>query len=50
MPMTVNGVVITGEDGYREVKAMDSINFNCDRCYVPHLFYVLLADEGEKVF
>ena len=40
-PIILNGTRKDKTDRFITVKALDQIEFPCDKCYMPHLFYLV---------
>lgn len=45
-PVSLNGTLIDHRRGFLTVRALDQIEFPCNRCYMPHVFYIVLPRGG----
>ena len=42
-PILVNDIHYTSKDGYIELYGMDRVQFPCDTCIIPHLYYMVIT-------
>jgi hypothetical protein len=45
----LNGKNLTEDQGFTALKPMDQLHFLCSKCYMPHLFYVVLPTSPQDM-